>query len=261
MATRSWWCALPLVLAAGAAGAKVDREFALQVGGVLSNACGNQTQPMVRLYDDVMSVEVAGKKVAATTFRTVRQSPVTPAPADFKVAFVGEVPGGDGLVFVLTHNKEGLFVTIVGGAKSLAPLGPGIVGARLRHCDPNRNALPGQLPAGAEIGPTSLLADAKFKSLYLKALGPLARERWLARLEGPAPGIKTVKVAGQDYTQAAVCKDHDCYDNSMLLLYSAAQGVVYVQVHQRGRDMALGAPPPAVAAELARQWKAQFRRQ
>lgn len=67
-------------------------------------------------------------------------------------------------------------------------LGPGLQGQKLRHCDPNRNALPGTQMA-QQIGPADLLQDPKFKGPYLKALGPLARERWLATLTGPASPI------------------------------------------------------------------------
>lgn len=240
------------------AGARIDPKLEPQIAGIYSNACGNSAQPMIRLYDDTMSIEVGGKKVAARKFRSTTATPA-PAPSDYKATIEGEVPGGDGLVFVLTHNAQGLFATVTGGAKSLAPLGPGLVGQRIRHCDPNRNALPGALPPAAALGPTSLLADAKFKALYVKALGPLARERWLARLDGPAPGNKQVKLLGEDYTLAAACKPHDCGDNSMVLLYSPAQKVVYVHVHARARDLTLGSPPPALAAEMARLWKKEWR--
>ena len=51
----------------------------------------------------------------------------------------------------------------------------------------------------------------------------------------------TSQVPGDDYQFASVCKNHDCYDRNMVLLYAAA-------------------PPPPVAAELQRMWKAEYRR-
>jgi Inhibitor of vertebrate lysozyme (Ivy) len=238
--------------------AKVDPALERQVGGAFSNACGDRAQTMVRLYGDVMSVEVGGKTVAASKFRTLRAAPTTPAPADFKVAFEGDVPGGDGLVFVLTHNAQGLFVTIVGGAKSLAPLGPGVQGQRLRHCDPNRNALPGTKQP-VELGPPAMLRDSAFKSAYVKALGPLARQDWLIRLEGPAQPVKTVKAAGADYQLVTACKPHDCYDHSIVVLYAAGSHSLVGKVHQAGRSTLIGNPSPALAAELERLWLAQYR--
>jgi hypothetical protein len=240
--------------------AKVDPDIERQVGGVLSDACADTSKgTLVRLYGDVMTVEVNGRKVAAKSFRTLRQSPIQPAPVDFKVAFQGEVPGGDGLLFVLTHNKDGLFVAIVGGAKSLAPLGPGIVGLRLRHCDPNRNALantpsPTPLPGAAD-----LLRDARFKKAFLAALGPFGQERWLHELSGPAPASQEVVLAGQTFLKASVCKPHDCRDNSLVLLWDHIQGQVYLQLYSRGKDATLGSPPPRIATELPRLWKQEWR--
>ncbi|MDP1691322.1 MAG: Ivy family c-type lysozyme inhibitor [Burkholderiaceae bacterium] len=250
-------CLLALAAAMPAA-AKVDPAMDRQIAGVFSNACSNRAQPMVRLYGDVMSIEVSGKTVTASKFRTLRTSPVTPPPADFKVAFEGDVSGGDGLVFVLTHDAQGLFVTIVGGAKSLALLGPGVQGQRLRHCDPNRNALPGT-PPPVELGPPEMLRDAVFKSAYVKALGPLAKTYWLTRLDGPAQPVKTVKAAGADYQLVSACKPHDCYDHSMLVLYAAGSRSVFGKIHQTGRSTLIGNPSPALAAELERLWLAQYR--
>ncbi len=256
-----WLAALLLpVLSGSIAFAKVDPDIEREVGGLLSNECSDPSNhPMVRLYGDTMSVEWKGKKVAAKTFKTLRQSPLQPPPADFKVAFQGEVPGGDGLLFVMTHNRDGLFVTIVGGAKSLATLGPGIVGMKLRHCDPNRNALPGA-PTPAQLpDPTALLKDARFKKAYFAALGPLGQEPWLRTLNGPAPQSQEIVLAGQKFIKAAVCKLHDCQDNNLVMLWEPSQGSVYLQIHTRGRDQTLGQPPQAIAIELPRIWKQEWR--
>lgn len=240
--------------------ARIEPDVERQVGGILSNACADATKgTVVRLYGDVMSVEVGGKKVAAKSFRTLRRSPTQPAPPGFKVAFQGEVPGGDGLLFVLTHRKDGLFVTIVGGAKSLAPLGPGVVGLTLRHCDPNRNAM-ADAPATPSLpGPADLMRDARFKKAYLAALGTLSQERWLRELSGPAPASQEVAMAGKRFLKASVCKPHDCQDNSLVLLWEPAQGRMYLQLHSKGKDATLGSPPPDIANELRRLWKQEWR--
>ncbi len=106
-----------------------------------------------------------------------------------------------------------------------------------------------------------LLLDPKSKAAYFKALGPLAREPWLARLDGPSPENKRVTVAGASYVQVGVCKNHDCQDNSALFLYSAERNVLYGFVAIRGRAGLIGAPPPAVAAELPKMWKKEWRKQ
>lgn len=49
---------------------------------------------------------------------------------------------------------------------------------------------------------------------------------------------------GTEYLLASACKDHDCADNNTVLLYSAAQGVVYGKVYRQRRSTLIGAPPP-----------------
>ena len=227
-------------------------------GGVYAADCNNINALRVRLYGDVMTVEQSGKAVSAKPFKSSRAVPSGAAPPDFKLAYVGDVQGGDGLVFVMTHDASGLFVTLQGGAKSLAMLGPDVMGQKLRHCDPNRNALPGT-PAPKWMAPSELLRDPKFKSAYLKALGPLSREPWLATLSGPAPQLETLRVGGIEMQLAAVCKPHDCGENNSVLLYDAAAAAVYAKVYQAGRTTLLGNPGAPLAAELDKLWRQQWR--
>ena len=65
-------------------------------------------------------------------------------------------------------------------------------------------------------------------------LGPLAQEHWIARLEGPAPPVKQVKVGGIDQDLLAVCKQHDCAEHAMVLLYAPSTGSVAGKVVQAG---------------------------
>jgi Inhibitor of vertebrate lysozyme (Ivy) len=227
-------------------------------GGVYAADCNNINALRVRLYGDVMTVERSGKAVSAKPFKSSKTAPSGAAPSAFKIAYVGEVKGGDGLVFVMTHDASGLFVTLQGGPKSLALLGPGAMGQKLRHCDPNRNALPGTL-APKWMAPSELLRDPKFKSTYLKALGPLSREPWLATLSGPAPQLETLRVGGIEMRLAAVCKPHDCGENNSVLLYDAAAVAVYGKVYQAGRTTLLGNPGAPLAAELDKHWRQQWR--
>jgi len=114
-------------------------------------------------------------------------------------------------------------------------------------------------PAPAQVMPDILLRDAKFKRAYGQALGPLAKEHWLMVLDGPAQPVENVRVAGNDYQLLSVCKNHDCYDNSLVVLYAAPTGTVYGTILLRGRPTLVGAPPAPVAAELQRLWQATYR--
>jgi hypothetical protein len=112
-----------------------------------------------------------------------------------------------------------------------------------------------------ELSAAGLLYDPQAKAAYYKALGPLAKEPWLAKLDGPSSENQPVKVAGADFVKIATCKNRDCYDNSVLLLWAAGSpDVVYGKVFQRGKSTLIGAPPPAVATELERLWKSEFRK-
>ena len=112
-----------------------------------------------------------------------------------------------------------------------------------------------------ELSAAGLLYNAKAKEIYYKALGPLVKEPWLAKLDGPSSEGKAMKIAGADYVMLYTCKERDCYENNVVLLWSGVQNVVYGKVYQRGRSTLIGSPPPAVAAELETLWKKQFRSQ
>lgn len=105
-----------------------------------------------------------------------------------------------------------------------------------------------------------LLKDRKFKSAYLASLGPKAKEKWLATMTNSAL-ISKVSLAGDTYQVATPCKPHDCADNNLLLLYSPASGAVFGKLYEKGRTTLLGAPSSALAAELERLWKKEFRQQ
>jgi hypothetical protein len=115
--------------------------------------------------------------------------------------------------------------------------------------------------AHAQTGPPDMLKNATFKAAYMKALGPLAKERRLTKLDGPGPMNRMVKVAGVEYLLISACKPRDCFDHNTVLLWSAPRATLYGKVNQSGKATLLGAPPPAVAAELEHLWKSEWRQQ
>ena len=254
-AALSLLCAAPASWAQG----KVDDKLMQRYGGVLAPECGNYLLPQLLFLGDSLVVREGGK--ALLTGRNVKAAPAyfgATRPPEFETAFTSEVAGGDTMVFVFYRNASGLFAVVEGGPKVMAAVPAALKGKRIRHCDPNRNAAPGTKPP-VEIGPSDLLKDAKFRRPYAQALGPLAREPWLMELDGPAQPVRKVQVAGNDYQLVSVCKNHDCYDNNMVVLYAAASQTVYGKVLQRGRPVLVGAPPAPVAAELERLWRTTYR--
>ena len=251
--------ALVALCASAAAPAALDPATDRRVAGVFSNACGDRSQLMIRLYGDVLDIERGSIAVKAKRLQVAKAPPAGAPLPDVLAVVRGDVAGGDGVVLVLSHGAKGLFARIDGGAKSLAPLGPGVIGQVVRHCDPNRNALPGAPPA-VELQSSDLLRDPHFKAAYLQALGPLAKESWLARMTGPGTTLRKVKVQGQDFALAAVCKPHDCADHNTVLLWTPKPGVLHGLVFQQGRSTLIGNPSPAMAQELQRLWKSEWRK-
>lgn len=105
-----------------------------------------------------------------------------------------------------------------------------------------------------------LLKNPRFKAAYTAALGARAKEPWLAAMSNSAP-VGKVAVAGQEFQVATPCKPHDCADHNLLLLYAAGSGAVYGKLYDKGRSTLLGGPDAAMAAELDRLWKKEFRQQ
>jgi hypothetical protein len=126
---------------------------------------------------------------------------------------------------------------------------------------------PGQVNAAQkkyelhELDAGGVMLDPKVKAAYYKALGNLKSEPWLAKLDGPSPQNKRVKVAGADYVLVSSCKNKDCGENNAVFLYSPAQDVMYGKVYQRGKSTLIGSPPPPVTTELEWLWKTEWRSQ
>jgi hypothetical protein len=114
--------------------------------------------------------------------------------------------------------------------------------------------------AESMVSAADLLKNPKFKSAYFAALGPRAKERWLASMSNSAL-VRTVSFAGVDYQVASPCKPHDCGDTNLLVLYSPTKGTVVGKLHEKGRTTLLGAPDAALATELEKLWKKEFRQQ
>lgn len=114
------------------------------------------------------------------------------------------------------------------------------------------------IAADTMVTTDDLLKNPQFKSAYLAALGPKAKEKWLREMTNSSL-VRNVKLDGVDYQVAAPCKPHDCGDNNLLVIYSPTKGAVYGSLHEKGRTTLIGAPGPALGAELERMWTKEFR--
>ncbi len=111
------------------------------------------------------------------------------------------------------------------------------------------------------LEPSEYLKDPKFKELYVKALGPKAKTPWLAKMDGPAPTTRKVRVVGNEFVLAAFCKNGDCGDNSAVLLYAADRGQLYGTIYEKGKTTVIGDPSPGLAIEINKLWKKEWRQQ
>lgn len=110
-----------------------------------------------------------------------------------------------------------------------------------------------------ELGASGLLLDRAAKAAWEEVLGPLRAEPWLAELDGPSPQNRIVAIDGRPFLLASACMNHDCYENSVVVLYDAAAGAMYGEVYSAGEVTLLGAPPPSLQPELHRLWREEFR--
>ncbi len=113
-------------------------------------------------------------------------------------------------------------------------------------------------PLGLDaLAKANVMKDPGFKTAYLRALGPLAREYWLIDMDGPGDQ-QIVPVSGTRMLQVTVCKPHDCGDNAMMVVYSPATRALYGFVTVARRRTTLGQPPAALLPDLQRLWHAAW---
>lgn len=269
-----------LCIAPGAQAQRLDADTLRAYGGTYSTDCANAAAPKLRAVADMIAVERGNQRLTGLKPQAAPGFFGNSPPRNYQMTLLGEVRGRYQMLFVIHQDRQGQYAVIEGDRQVKQALGQ-LATARYKRCNapaaaqaaprqpaarqaapqaaaPSQDA-PATAPAAADTSPTLLLRDPKFRTPYFKALGAKQGERWLARLDGPAPQPRNVRVAGTDYLLLAVCKPRDCGENSTVLLYSAAQGIVHGQIYERGRKTIIGAPPPAVAAELDKLWRAEWR--
>lgn len=248
----------------------VTAEALRLYGGVYSANCADPAAPRLRAGADALVVELGNQRIVGRNVQAAYSFFGNSPPPNYQVVLLSEVRPGVGVEFIVYRDRTGLYATFEADPGMRAILGKAAPAVKYRHCSgsgarqgeapPVRPPPPApRTPEPATMGPADLLNDARFKAAYYRALGGWVREPWLARLDGPGPPVRRVRLGGADYLMASACKPHDCADHNTVLLYSSAQGAVYGRLFQRGVASFIGAPPAHLAAALERLWRAEWR--
>jgi hypothetical protein len=279
MRSKLWWCiALSLTLAPPAISQeKLDPDSFARWGGTWISDCTSNKSSKVTVFEDALVFLEGDKKVEGGHFRVASGWFGNSPPENYRTALLSELPGEKQFLAFIYEDEQGEYITLDGDAEVVAQIGKPALGAKYRKCDAAKRAAADaaeskpegkpasnakgqpQAAAGAAPDAVALMADPQFKALYHKALGAYASEEWLATLDGPTSPSRTVKVAKKDYLLINSCKNHDCYDNNVVILYSPAKKLVYGKVVINSTHGLFGSPPPAVSQEMEGLWRAQFR--
>ena len=264
--------AFAVVAGRSATAADWDRDNQAEFGGVYSTDCANPGAPRLRATDRALIVEVGNQRMTGGNVQISASffGPQELPPGEMRLALLSEVRGGAQLIFVLRRDAGGQSIRLDGEPKVLAALGRGLAAQTFRDCDAARSdrvAAKMRAEAAQARGERSAARHAarqpdalRFKSALRQALGPKVNETWLQPMLGlPGPETPSVRIGGRIYQELNACKPHDCGDNNVTVLYEPAAGAVYGKALLRAVPSYFGAPPPALAVEIDRRWRAQWR--
>ena len=254
---------------------KLDKYSLERWGGTWRADCKDTTGARVEVREEALVFVHKGKRVTATNFRIASSWFGNSPPPGFETALLADQPNDKQFLAFLWKDDTGEYIQLDGDPEILTQIGKPSLALKYRQCGV-KSAAPAKAAApapatdapkeGAPAPATSeepdahaMMVDPAFRAAYEKALGKYASEEWLATLDGPSGPSKKVKVAKNEYRLVSSCKNHDCYDNNVVLLYSSAKNVVYGKVVVKSTHGLLGNPPPAVSKELEALWRSEFR--
>lgn len=264
--------ALPAIavgFAAPARAADLGADALRRYGGTYSTRCDAAAAPTARIEATALRLQVNGRSYTGTGVQDAVSFFGQSAPPNYQTALLSTLPGGRELNFIVYLDSRGRYLTVESDPKLMAALGvPARATLTLRDCDAARAQADGAA-ARADLAQEARDAreaernspfDARFRVLYRQALGVKRHETWLVDMDGPSHGPKTVRIGAVPFIRYGFCKPHDCGDNRALLLYSAEQRIVIGRLQEHGSQFfVFGGPSPAMAAELRRQWDAEWR--
>jgi hypothetical protein len=261
------------VLAAGAHAQGLRPDTMAMFGGRYAADCARADSPRVVVEARQMHVEQGNQRMTVGNLDASASYFGNRPPSDFRIALFGQVQGQHELTALVSADTRGQYLKLDGDRTVMTNLGA-LGRTRFRHCNEaaNRQAAADQQAAKqaeeaarAPVAPgmarsaSELARDTRFKPLYQRALGPLARTPWLAEMHGPAPDLSKQRIGGVEYVVAAFCKPHDCFDHNAVVLYDQAQGRVYGLVQQTGKQRGIGSPPGPMLLDLHAIWRREFR--
>ncbi|MGJ7603750.1 Ivy family c-type lysozyme inhibitor [Variovorax sp. LT1R20] len=236
-------------------------------GGRWSTSCADASAPTLQVREGRLIVESGKRRVvgeepdAAHSFFGNSQP-----PARFDVALMSYVDKAGALTLLVFREARGQYITLDAAKPVAGQLGPELMKLRYWRCDGSARAkLPPVEPAAtkppppATGSPAALAKGPAMQKAWRAALGTKENDRWLVRREGPAPEPQWVTVDGTRYVLHAFCKPHDCFDNNAVALYDQGSGRIYGLVQRNGKNTLVGAPPQALAPQLDKLWREQWR--
>ena len=239
---------------------RLDDQVLSRYGGVYLADCADAASARAEVFADSLVLQGGGQRLAGLRPQPAHSWFGNSPPEGFALALLATAPQGREMTWLVFDGPGGRHLLIGdGGLEGAAP-----TGMTLSRCDTLRTGTTAPDPPERpytldELSASGLLNDDAARAAYYAVLGALRDEPWLADLDGPSPQNRMVDVAGGKYLLACACKNHDCYDNSVVLLYAAAEGEMFGMVYQSGDSTLLGTPPPALARELPRLWQEEFR--
>jgi hypothetical protein len=270
------WFLSGLLLWPGGARAQagLSADVLQQYGGIYAVQCDNPKSPRLRVERQALHVEQGNRRLSARSGLMAMHAYFgQSAPPGFLVALEAQVQPQLPLTFLVFQDAQGQYVTLDGHPKVLTTLGA-LSRQRYQSCNAAANlrgasearqeqqaraAAQTPMAASQASSPSDLVRDPQFRAAWLALLGPLSREAWLARMDGPAPDLKRERLAGQIWLLAAFCKPHDCGDNNAVVVYDEASGNVHALVHRSGVTRLVGVPPGHLGPELQRVWRREWR--
>lgn len=244
--------------------AALDNDFLETYGGSYMIDCADPASAKATVFDTALEFLDGERRVAGSNADVAYSYFGNSPPDNFLMALLSDLPDSGQMIWMVYQDESGMYLTIDAGGDAMEAIGTSLAGQKFYRCDgaPSLAVLP-EVPQRNyelhELSAAGILMYPGARAAYYKALGPLIEEAWLAELDGPSAENSYVIIAGAEYLRAFCCKNHDCYENNVVFLYSARQNLVYGKVYQSGKSTLIGAPPPEVAQDLGRLWQELFR--